>query len=78
MAQTLPYLSDRPHSFRYLQVETQQIAFLPLKDEIEVFFFCLVVRQDRCESVINTWYSNALVVFTRLCFVIHGFEGFFD
>lgn len=43
MAQTLPYLSDRPHSFRYLQVETQQIAFPPLKDEIEPLFCSMAI-----------------------------------
>jgi hypothetical protein len=43
MAQTLPFLSDRPPSFRYLQIDTQQIAFPPLKDEIEPLFCSLAI-----------------------------------
>jgi hypothetical protein len=43
MVQALPYLSDRPHSHRYLQIDTKQIAFPPLKGEIEPLFCSLAV-----------------------------------
>jgi hypothetical protein len=43
MAQTLPYLSDRPHSHRYLQIDTKHIAFPPLKGEIEPLFCSLAI-----------------------------------
>jgi hypothetical protein len=43
MVQALPYLSDRPHSHRYLQIDTKQIAFPPLQGEIEPFFCSLAI-----------------------------------
>lgn len=43
MEQTLPYLSDRPHSYRYLQIDTQTIAFPPVKGEIEPLFCSLAI-----------------------------------
>jgi hypothetical protein len=43
MTQTLPYLSDRPHSHRYLQIDTKHIAFPPLKGEIEPLFCSLAI-----------------------------------
>jgi hypothetical protein len=43
MAQALPHLSDRPPSFRYLQIDTQRIAFPPVKGEIEPLFCSLAI-----------------------------------
>jgi len=43
MVQSLPYLSDRPPSFRYLQIDTQAIAFPPIKTEIEPLFCSLAL-----------------------------------
>ena len=43
MLQALPYLSDRPHSHRYLQIDAKQIAFPPLQGEIEPFFCSLAI-----------------------------------
>lgn len=43
MAQALPYLSDRPPSFRYVQIDTQAVAFRPLGSEIEPLFCSLAI-----------------------------------
>jgi hypothetical protein len=43
MAQTLPYLSDRPPSHRYLQIDTQAVGFRPLGAEIEPLFCSLAI-----------------------------------
>jgi len=36
LAHGLPYLSDRPPSYRYLQIDTQAVGFPPLGGEVEV------------------------------------------
>jgi hypothetical protein len=41
--QSLPYLSDRPHGFRYLQIDTQAVGFPSLKGEIEPLFCSLAI-----------------------------------
>jgi len=43
VAQTLPYLSDRPPSYRYLQIDTQAVAFRPIGAELEPLFCSLAV-----------------------------------
>lgn len=43
MAQSLPYLSDRPPSYRYLQIDTQAVGFPPLGGEVEPLFCSLVI-----------------------------------
>lgn len=43
MAQTLPYLSDRPPSYRYLQIDTQAVGFPSLDGEIEPLFCSLAI-----------------------------------
>jgi len=43
MAQTLPYLSDRPPSYRYLQIDTQAVGFRPVGAEIEPLFCSLAI-----------------------------------
>ena len=41
MAQSLPYLSDRPPSHRYIQIDTQGITFPPVGGEVEPMFCSL-------------------------------------
>ena len=41
MAQSLPYLSDRPPSLRYIQIDTQAVGFPPLGGEVEPLFCSL-------------------------------------
>ena len=41
--QSLPYLSDRPHGFRYLQIDTQAVGFPSLKGEIEPLFCSIAI-----------------------------------
>jgi hypothetical protein len=53
MEQSLPYLSDRPQSYRYLQIETQTIAFPPLKGEIEPLFCSLAIYNVETISSAN-------------------------
>jgi hypothetical protein len=43
MVQTLPFLSDRPPSLRHLQIDTQAVAFPPIKEEIEPFFCSIAI-----------------------------------
>jgi hypothetical protein len=43
MEQTLPFLSDRPPSYRYLQIDTQAIGFPPIRGEIEPLFCSLAI-----------------------------------
>ena len=43
MEQTLPFLSDRPPSYRYLQIDTQAIGFPPIHGEIEPLFCSLAI-----------------------------------
>ncbi len=42
-AQSLPFLSDRPPSYRYLQIDTQAVGFLGLGGEIEPLFCSLAI-----------------------------------
>eukprot|EP00536_Pseudo-nitzschia_multiseries_P017308 jgi/Psemu1/248066/estExt_Genewise1.C_14790007 len=42
-AQALPFLSDRPPSYRYLQVDTQSVAFPALGGEAEPLFCSLAI-----------------------------------
>ena len=59
MAQTLPYLSDRPPSYRYLQIDTQIIAFPPIKAEIEPLFCSLALYNvETVSSGISTGVSK--------------------
>jgi hypothetical protein len=53
MEQCLPYLSDRPHSHRYLQIDTQAIAFPPLKGEIEPLFCSLAIYNVEAMLIIG-------------------------
>lgn len=43
MAQTLPYISDRPPSYRYLQMDTQTVGFRPIGADIEPLFCSLAI-----------------------------------
>jgi uncharacterized protein YgfB (UPF0149 family) len=43
LAQALPFLSDRPPSFRYLQIDTQAVGFPNLGGEIEPLFCSLAI-----------------------------------
>ena len=43
MAHGLPYLSDRPPSYRYLQIDTQAVGFPPLGGEVEPLFCSLAI-----------------------------------
>jgi hypothetical protein len=43
LAQSLPFLSDRPPSHRYLQVDTQAVGFPALGGEIEPLFCSLAI-----------------------------------
>jgi hypothetical protein len=43
MIQTLPFLSDRSPSLRHLQIDTQAVAFPPIKEEIEPFFCSIAI-----------------------------------
>lgn len=43
IAQSLPFLSDRPPSYRYLQVDTQAVGFLGLGGEVEPLFCSLAI-----------------------------------
>ena len=43
LAEALPFLSDRPPSYRYLQVDTQAVAFPALGGEVEPLFCSLSI-----------------------------------
>jgi hypothetical protein len=43
LAQSLPFLSDRPPSYRYFQIDTQAVGFLGLGGEIEPLFCSLAI-----------------------------------
>jgi len=43
MAQALPFLSDRPPSYRFLQIDTQAVTFSSLAGEIEPLFCSVAV-----------------------------------
>ncbi|VEU36301.1 unnamed protein product [Pseudo-nitzschia multistriata] len=43
LAQALPFLSDRPPSYRYLQVDTQSVAFPALGGEVEPLFCSMCI-----------------------------------
>ena len=43
MAQTLPYLADRPPSHRFLQIDTQSVGFRPIGSEVEPLFCSLAI-----------------------------------
>eukprot|EP00934_Nitzschia_sp_Nitz4_P007743 Nitzschia sp. Nitz4//scaffold22_size323478//75040//86490//NITZ4_000513-RA/size323478-snap-gene-0.540-mRNA-1//-1//CDS//3329542953//7733//frame0 len=43
MARTIPFLSDRPPSYRYLQIDTQAVGFPTLGGEIEPLFCSLAI-----------------------------------
>jgi hypothetical protein len=43
LAQALPFLADRPPSYRYLQVDTQAVGFPTLGGEVEPFFCSLAI-----------------------------------
>jgi hypothetical protein len=43
MTQTLPYLSDRPPSHRYLQVDTRAVGFPAIGGEVEPLFCSLAI-----------------------------------
>jgi hypothetical protein len=43
MALELPYLSDRPPSYRYLQIDTHSVGFIPLGGEVEPLFCSLAI-----------------------------------
>ena len=43
MVQTLPLLSDRPPSHRYLQIDTQAVAFPPVEEEVEPYFCSVAI-----------------------------------
>jgi hypothetical protein len=43
IAQCLPFLSDRPPSYRYLQIDTQAVGFLGLGGEVEPLFCSLAI-----------------------------------
>jgi hypothetical protein len=43
MSQTLPYLSDRPPSYRYLQIDTQAVGFPPMGGEVEPLFCSIAI-----------------------------------
>ena len=43
LAQALPFVSDRPPSYRYLQVNTQAVAFPALAEEVEPLFCSLAI-----------------------------------
>jgi hypothetical protein len=60
MVQAVPYLSDRTHSHRYLQIDTKQIAFPPLKGEIEPLFCSLAIYN--VETISNTGGGNGSLV----------------
>lgn len=42
-AHGLPYLSDRPPSYRYLQIDTQAVGFPPLGGDVEPLFCSLAI-----------------------------------
>jgi len=50
LAQALPFLSDRPPSHRYLQVDTQSVAFPELNGEIEPLFCSLSIYHVETKS----------------------------
>jgi hypothetical protein len=43
IANTLPFLSDRPPSWRYVQVDAKAVGFRPVKGEIEPLFCSLAI-----------------------------------
>ena len=43
LAQSLPFLSDRPPSYRYLQIDTQAVGFPALGGDIEPLFCSLAI-----------------------------------
>ncbi|CAB9509212.1 expressed unknown protein [Seminavis robusta] len=43
LANALPYLSDRPPSYRYLQIDTQAVGFPPLGADVEPLFCSLAI-----------------------------------
>ena len=43
LAQALPFISDRPPSYRYLQVNTQALAFPALAEEVEPLYCSLAI-----------------------------------
>jgi len=43
VAQSLPFLSDRPPSYRFLQIDTQAVGFLGLGGEVEPLFCSLAI-----------------------------------
>ena len=51
MAHGLPYLSDRPPSYRYLQIDTQAVGFPPLGGEVEPLFCSLSIYNVETISV---------------------------
>eukprot|EP00535_Pseudo-nitzschia_heimii_P008056 CAMPEP_0197181318 /NCGR_PEP_ID=MMETSP1423-20130617/5641_1 /TAXON_ID=476441 /ORGANISM="Pseudo-nitzschia heimii, Strain UNC1101" /LENGTH=3706 /DNA_ID=CAMNT_0042631551 /DNA_START=249 /DNA_END=11369 /DNA_ORIENTATION=- len=43
LAHALPFISDRPPSYRYLQINTQAVAFPALTEEVEPLFCSLAI-----------------------------------
>jgi len=43
LSQALPFISDRPPSYRYLQVDTRKVHFEPLAEELEPLFCSLAI-----------------------------------
>jgi hypothetical protein len=63
MAQTLPYLCDRPHTYRYLQIDAQAIAFPPIKCDIEPLFCSLAIYNvETISSGMNSGAKNGAPV----------------
>jgi hypothetical protein len=63
MIQTLPFLSDRSPSLRHLQIDTQAVAFPPIKEEIEPFFCSIAIYN--VETVAGTSSKTPLLDLQR-------------
>ncbi|ACI65622.1 predicted protein [Phaeodactylum tricornutum CCAP 1055/1] len=57
MAQSLPYISDRPPNYRYLQIDAQAVGFPPMGAEVEPLFCKLSIYN--VETTTNEAAGNA-------------------
>lgn len=67
LAQALPFLSDRPPSYRYLQIDTQAVGFPNLGGEIEPLFCSLAIYHVESVSHVNMDSSMAPVPDLQRC-----------
>ena len=59
VASCLPFLSDRPPSWRYLQIDTKAIGFTALGGEIEPLFCSLAIYHVETSSMSSSEQSSA-------------------